>query len=167
MSFFAQLADIDECDPKGNYPCGPSDTSKCINTNGHIGVAATVDIGMLMVVLTSTNAEKIYITVTGWRRVSTKTVLLIVTAVMDIAEMVPTVQVVAIWHLGESAINLTISTDINECSGGHDCHGAAICLNTPGSFTCQCSDGFTSVGERLGRNCAGMSTAPPRLLVDG
>lgn len=66
-----------------------------ITPTGHIGVAATVDIGMLMVVLTSTNAEKIYITVTGWRRVSTKTVLLIVTAVMDIAEMVPTVQVSA------------------------------------------------------------------------
>ncbi|PIK39837.1 hypothetical protein BSL78_23328 [Apostichopus japonicus] len=136
MSFFAQLADIDECDPKGNYPCGPSDTSKCINTNGsyrcscHRGyrnVDGCIDIDECRENLHNCDRLATCINKNGSFDCNCSD--------------------------GYSG-NGTHCTDINECSGGHDCHGAAICLNTPGSFTCQCSDGFTSVGERLGRNCA-------------
>lgn len=41
--------------------------------------------------------------------------------------------------------------DINECEGVHGCQ--QICVNTPGSHVCQCSDGFVLTD---GTNCEGM-----------
>merc|ERR1739838_113392 len=47
--------------------------------------------------------------------------------------------------------------DKNEClnSQTHDCSDAAICINTPGSFSCECSVGFEDKGdsEFPGRKC--------------
>ncbi|XP_078682455.1 uncharacterized protein LOC144916927 [Branchiostoma floridae x Branchiostoma belcheri] len=50
-------------------------------------------------------------------------------------------------------------TDFDECSSPehHDCPTEALCVNTAGSFTCQCRDGFrdqsAARGERPGRVC--------------
>ena len=45
-----------------------------------------------------------------------------------------------------------LSSDINECSNGtHNCHAAATCTNTEGSFTCACNSGWNGDGV----NCTG------------
>ena len=40
-------------------------------------------------------------------------------------------------------------TDINECEvgGPYVCHSDADCINTNGSFTCTCKEGFTGSGH--------------------
>ena len=43
--------------------------------------------------------------------------------------------------------------DINECTGVHSCQ--QLCVNTEGSYTCNCMDGFTLAED--GRNCTGGS----------
>ena len=46
-----------------------------------------------------------------------------------------------------------LSSDINECTNGtHNCHAAATCNNTEGSFTCACNPGWNGDGV----NCTGM-----------
>jgi hypothetical protein len=48
---------------------------------------------------------------------------------------------------------LTIS-DIDECSEGNiSCHPNATCINTQGSYNCQCKDGYKGFGKR---NCTGV-----------
>ena len=44
-------------------------------------------------------------------------------------------------------------TDINEClsSSGNRCQ--QLCVNTPGTYTCQCNTGFTLAAD--GRTCTG------------
>ena len=42
--------------------------------------------------------------------------------------------------------------DINECDGINDCQ--QICTNTEGSFTCNCTGGFSLAQDE--RNCTGM-----------
>jgi len=43
--------------------------------------------------------------------------------------------------------NLKNSIDINECELRRDnCHPFATCTNTPGSFTCQCNEGYFGDG---------------------
>ena len=43
--------------------------------------------------------------------------------------------------------------DIDECYNGiHKCSSDAECFNTPGSYTCECSVGYTGNGY----NCTGM-----------
>ena len=42
---------------------------------------------------------------------------------------------------------LCLTTDINECDQNmHNCDVNAICMNTNGSFTCSCNDGYTGDG---------------------
>ena len=37
--------------------------------------------------------------------------------------------------------------DINECeTGANECHNESICMNTKGSYKCQCKDEFTGNG---------------------
>lgn len=43
-------------------------------------------------------------------------------------------------------------TDINECRRDRVCSSMAECINSPGSFTCVCNEGFTGDGYR----CQGM-----------
>ena len=39
-------------------------------------------------------------------------------------------------------------SDIDECSAGTDsCHQEAMCMDTDGSYTCTCSNGYTGNGE--------------------
>lgn len=40
----------------------------------------------------------------------------------------------------------TYLLDINECNGDHGCHVNAACRNTPGSFVCQCNNGYQGNG---------------------
>ena len=48
-------------------------------------------------------------------------------------------------------------SDIDECQsgrcGGHDCCGIHTCVNTQGSYHCQCKPGY--VPDRKGKNCIG------------
>ena len=42
-------------------------------------------------------------------------------------------------------------SDIDDCSGDHECHANALCTDTGGSYICECKVGF----EGDGRNCTG------------
>ena len=47
---------------------------------------------------------------------------------------------------------LLVPTDVDECEQNqHNCHTNAACMNTVGSYTCQCNTGF----QGDGRNCTG------------
>ena len=37
-------------------------------------------------------------------------------------------------------------SDINECEGPSPCDENALCVNTPGSFTCACNEGYSGDG---------------------
>ena len=38
--------------------------------------------------------------------------------------------------------NFLYNSDINECEGTHNCQGVAMCVNTLGSFRCDCPSGY-------------------------
>lgn len=43
---------------------------------------------------------------------------------------------------------LFVSTDINECeTANHTCNIHSNCLNTIGSFICECNSGYTGSGQ--------------------
>ena len=47
--------------------------------------------------------------------------------------------------------------DLDECNGDNNkCHAEGICTNTFGSYSCECSAGYTGDG----RNCIGMKRIP-------
>ena len=51
--------------------------------------------------------------------------------------------------------------DFDECNheGHHDCSEFAVCINQPGSYTCQCKDGFADASDfDSGRICLGKQT---------
>ena len=50
--------------------------------------------------------------------------------------------------------------DINECDGINDCQ--QICTNTEGSFTCNCTDGFSLAQDE--RNCTGTYEGPSECM---
>ena len=44
--------------------------------------------------------------------------------------------------------------DINEChNNSSGCHENTICINTDGSYTCQCKDGYVGNGARCSSMC--------------
>jgi hypothetical protein len=50
--------------------------------------------------------------------------------------------------------NILTLSDIDECSKGNfTCHPNATCINTQGSYNCQCKDGYEGFGKK---NCTGM-----------
>ena len=53
--------------------------------------------------------------------------------------------------------------DINECSSNNvGCSTNAVCTNTPGSFTCACSSGYTGNGVSCsGKNLLSVSISSP------
>ena len=53
--------------------------------------------------------------------------------------------------------SITYYTDENEClTRSHNCHDNATCANTPGSFDCVCSSGYSGDGI----DCTGMLVIP-------
>ncbi|XP_055007283.1 epidermal growth factor-like protein 7 [Boleophthalmus pectinirostris] len=50
-------------------------------------------------------------------------------------------------------------TDVNECSEQRPC--AHKCVNTAGSYRCECRDGFRLIGD--GRSCQSLPPLPPPL----
>ena len=66
----------------------------------------------------------------------------------DIREMVLYVQVSFRTLCDEHNEDYTlIVLDIDECAeGSNDCSPTALCMNTPGAFTCACSQGYTGDG---------------------
>jgi len=47
--------------------------------------------------------------------------------------------------------------EIDECiSDTHGCQNSATCINTPGSYTCACTDGWTGDLCELGRMYIGL-----------
>ena len=50
--------------------------------------------------------------------------------------------------------NFVFQIDIDECKEVNDCHQK--CINTRGSYTCSCNEGFSSVDN--GMNCTGKIT---------
>ncbi|CAB3976626.1 pro-epidermal growth factor [Paramuricea clavata] len=48
-----------------------------------------------------------------------------------------------IFYLSDTAEELTIVQDLDECCDGDQCHGNATCTNTPGSYFCTCKEGYT------------------------
>lgn len=57
-------------------------------------------------------------------------------------------------HTQTSGPCISVPTDIDECRISPDLCGQGTCVNTPGSFECDCFPGFTS-GSLLMKNCVG------------
>ena len=51
--------------------------------------------------------------------------------------------------------------DINECSSANICHVNAICINTNGSYTCTCMEGYSGDGVE----CEGKEISPLHNLI--
>jgi len=58
-------------------------------------------------------------------------------------------------------------SDVDECQeGSHECTGALMhCVNRPGTYVCQCTDGF-QMNHAL-RVCEGIAPCTVRELPDG
>ena len=54
-------------------------------------------------------------------------------------------------------------TDIDECNGTNPCAPNGNCVNTNGSFTCNCSSGYEL--DRSGQSCSGKSTQLPVVIT--
>ena len=52
-----------------------------------------------------------------------------------------------------------IPTDIDECRISPDLCGHGTCVNTPGSFECECFEGYES-GFMMMKNCMGKDLSP-------
>ena len=49
--------------------------------------------------------------------------------------------------------NIYCISDINECHGNHTCHQR--CVNTPGSYKCECNRGYKFGPDKLSKTCIG------------
>eukprot|EP00124_Ichthyophonus_hoferi_P001618 Ihof_evm4s89 gene=Ihof_evmTU4s89 len=54
---------------------------------------------------------------------------------------------------GNWEFSLICAPDVDECTANtHSCDANAECLNTQGSFTCSCKEGYASIGEECKQN---------------
>ena len=58
------------------------------------------------------------------------------------------------FELSSLSFHISLS-DIDECAAEPPCHSNGMCTNTPGSYTCGCSDGYTGDGT----TCTGMNVS--------
>ena len=57
-------------------------------------------------------------------------------------------QTCPVFYVNDSLFSILINTDVDECTlGAADCHSTlATCINTEGSFKCECIDGYAGNG---------------------
>ena len=64
----------------------------------------------------------------------------------------------------ESSASLFVTLDLDECRGNNNhCHQNAVCINTLGSYKCQCAKGYTGDGF----SCSGKEFFFPFFLLQG
>ncbi|KAK4808060.1 hypothetical protein QYF61_017080 [Mycteria americana] len=63
------------------------------------------------------------------------------------------------WSAGSDLPLVFIPTDIDECRISPDLCGHGTCVNTPGSFECECFEGYES-GFMMMKNCMGKDLSP-------
>ena len=61
-----------------------------------------------------------------------------------------------------------VSSDIDEClTETHDCPARSRCINTPGSYSCVCEEGFMTFGDRCKGNIKQVQHTTYRYYSEG
>ena len=61
----------------------------------------------------------------------------------------------------------TLVIDVDECEQQSPCDQNATCINTPGSYTCTCNEGYTGDGVTCTGRCSSLLHAVPEYCVNG
>ena len=61
-----------------------------------------------------------------------------------------------LWHRLHCRYVINLVTDINECANGLTIDCTQQCINTPGSYECDCYDGYRAITANA-TQCEGMN----------